>query len=44
MIAHRLSTVRHAGQVAVLHDGRVIELGDHDELIDTSGRYAQPAA
>jgi ATP-binding cassette subfamily B protein len=43
-VAHRLSTVRHAEQVAVLDHGRVVELGDHDELIRRGGRYARLAA
>jgi ATP-binding cassette subfamily B protein len=39
-IAHRLSTVRDADQIAVLHDGRVVELGAHEELLLRGGRYA----
>ena len=39
-IAHRLSTVRDADQIAVLHDGRVVELGTHEELLLRGGRYA----
>ncbi|HLM30612.1 MAG TPA: ABC transporter ATP-binding protein [Solirubrobacterales bacterium] len=39
-IAHRLSTVRHAQQIAVLEKGEVLELGTHDELIKRRGRYA----
>ncbi|WP_323096112.1 ABC transporter ATP-binding protein [Intrasporangium sp. YIM S08009] len=40
-IAHRLSTVRHADQIAVLDHGRVVELGDHDTLLARGGRYAR---
>ncbi|MDT0446419.1 ABC transporter ATP-binding protein [Streptomyces johnsoniae] len=39
-IAHRLSTVRDADQIAVLDGGRVVELGTHDELMVLGGRYA----
>ena len=39
-IAHRLSTVRDAEQIAVLDHGRVVELGDHGSLLALGGRYA----
>jgi ATP-binding cassette subfamily B protein len=39
-ISHRISTVRHADQIAVLVGGRVVELGTHDELIARNGYYA----
>jgi ATP-binding cassette subfamily B protein len=43
-IAHRLSTVRDAEQIAVFDGGRVVELGDHDELMAIGGRYAAMVA
>ncbi|MGK5740967.1 ABC transporter ATP-binding protein [Micromonospora sp. URMC 103] len=43
-IAHRLSTVRHADQIAVLDHGRIVESGTHDSLMDRNGRYATLAA
>jgi ABC-type multidrug transport system fused ATPase/permease subunit len=39
LISHRFSTVRHADRICVLENGRVIELGTHDELIPLNGRY-----
>ncbi len=39
-IAHRLSTVRDADQIAVLAEGRLAELGRHDDLLSVEGRYA----
>jgi len=39
-ISHRVSTVRAADQIAVLHDGRIVELGRHEELLDKNGYYA----
>jgi ATP-binding cassette subfamily B protein len=38
-ISHRVSTVRNADRIAVLHSGRVVELGTHDELIARNGYY-----
>ncbi|WP_150308167.1 ABC transporter ATP-binding protein [Planctomonas psychrotolerans] len=41
VIAHRLSTVRQADLILVIEDGRIVERGTHDELLDAGGRYAE---
>ena len=40
LIAHRLATAMRADRIAVVHDGQVVELGTHAELVARGGRYA----
>ena len=40
IIAHRLSTAMRADRIALFHDGRIVEVGSHEELLDMKGRYA----
>ena len=39
VVAHRLSTVKNADQIVVIDHGRVVEIGDHEELIERRGAY-----
>jgi ATP-binding cassette, subfamily B, bacterial len=41
MIAHRLSTVRHADQILVMQGGQIVERGHHDDLVGRGGVYSQ---
>ena len=40
LVSHRVSTARHSDRIVVLDDGRVSELGSHDELLAAGGYYA----
>jgi ATP-binding cassette subfamily B protein len=41
IVAHRLSTAMRADRIAVVDDGRIVELGSHQELVAQGGRYAE---
>jgi ABC-type multidrug transport system fused ATPase/permease subunit len=41
VIAHRLSTVRAADVILVVEDGRIVERGTHQQLLNRGGRYAE---
>lgn len=44
LIAHRLATAMRADRIAVIHDGKVVELGTHADLVAQGGRYAAVVA
>ena len=39
IIAHRLTTIRHATMICYLEDGKIVEQGSHTELVEANGRY-----
>lgn len=41
IVAHRLSTIKHADNIIVLKNGRIIEIGNHNELLNKNGYYAE---
>ena len=40
VIAHRLSTIKNAEQIVVINDGKIVEIGNHEQLLKNNGAYA----
>ena len=41
VVAHRLSTIKHAHRIIVMHQGHLVEQGTHHDLLAKDGQYAQ---
>ena len=41
IIAHRLSTIRNADQILFMEDGKIVEVGNHQKLMELGGRYSK---
>ena len=41
MIAHRLATVRKANKIVVMHEGKIVEIGSHKELLASGGLFSR---
>ena len=41
VVAHRLSTIKNADEIAVISDGKILEQGTHDQLLEKAGMYAE---